>query len=318
MPPRATWTGFLKLSLVTVPVRLYNAISSSSKIHLNQLHINCNQRIRQQPVCPVHGEINRDEIIKGYQSQKDKYVVIDEADLEKIKLETTKTIEIVQFVDPQEPDPIYFDSPYYVAPDGPIAEEAFRVIREAMRQTKKVAIGRVVMAGKETIVSLQVQEKGLRLTTMRYASEIRGSAPYFEDIQNGEVSKDYLALAKQIVETHTKPFDPAEFTDRYQEALLQLIKAKTEGKEPVVVQQAERGKVINLMDALRKSVVHAVPVGSSREEARGRKHEDVGAQGKEGKERVSPWLERKPPTNNSPSRAISPLYPIESVPCSPN
>src|SRR5688572_3704221 len=132
MPPRATWTGYLRLSLVAIPIRLYNVVSSTSKVSLNQLHKDCHHRVRQQLVCPEHGTLEREAIVKGYEYEKDKYVVVDEADLEKVKLETTKTIELMQFVEDSELDPLYFNTAYYVAPEGPVAEEAFRILREAM------------------------------------------------------------------------------------------------------------------------------------------------------------------------------------------
>ncbi|PYV42924.1 MAG: Ku protein [Acidobacteria bacterium] len=267
MAPRASWTGFLRLSLVTIPVRLYNAISSTSKVSLNQLHKNCHLRLRQQMVCPAHGKVEKEEIVKGYEFEKDRYIVIDDADLEKIRLETTKTVELIQFVDAKELDAIYLNTPYYVAPDGPVAEEGFRIVREAMRQANKVAIGRVVISAKEQVVALQVKEKGLVLNTLHYVEEIRNSAAYFEDIKNGNVDKNQLALAEQLVNSYTGPFDPTKFTDRYQTALLEIIKAKIEGSEPVVTQRAEVGKVINLMDALKQSLAQNVakkkpPAGS--------------------------------------------------------
>jgi len=258
MAPRASWTGFLRLSLVTIPVRLYNVISSTSKVSLNQLHKNCHLRLRQQMVCPEHGKVEKEDIAKGYEFEKDRYIVIDDADLEKIKLETTKTVELIQFVDSNELDPIYLNTPYYVAPDGPVAEEGFRILREAMHQAHKVAIGRVVISSKEQVVALRVQDKGLVLNTLHYAEEIRSSASYFEDIKNGNIDKNQLALAQQLVNSFTVPFDAAKFSDRYQNSLLEIIKAKIEGSEPIVAQRAEVGKVINLMDALKQSLAQSV------------------------------------------------------------
>jgi DNA end-binding protein Ku len=257
MALRASWSGYLKLSLVTIPVRLYNAISSTSRVSLNQLHKNCNHRVRQQLVCPEHGKLEREDIVKGYEYEEDKYVVIDDADLEKIKLETSKTIDLTQFVTVDEVDPMFFDKSYYVAPDGPMAEDAFRVVREAMRRANKTAIGRVVILGREHIIALRPKEKGFALSTLHYASEIRQAAPYFEGIRNGDVDKDQLALATQLVENNTGPFNPAQFTDRYEEALLQVIKAKVAGSEPVVVQQPEAGKIIDLMSALKQSLAQS-------------------------------------------------------------
>ncbi|MHC4415959.1 MAG: non-homologous end joining protein Ku [Planctomycetota bacterium] len=254
MPPRATWKGHLKLSLVTIAVRVYNATSSTGRITLNQLHKGCHHRLRQQMVCPAHGNVDRSEIVKGYQYEKDRYVVIDQSDLERIQLETTKAIEIIQFIDPSELEPIYLDAPYYLAPDGPVAEESFRVIREAMGKAGKVGIGRFIIGGREHIVALQVQDRGLVLTTLRSAEEVRSAGPYFEEIPNGEVEKSQLKLAEQLVESMTAPLDTARFKDRYQEALLEIVKAKIEGTEPVIVQASEPDKAFNFMEALRASV----------------------------------------------------------------
>lgn len=254
MALRANWTGHLKLSLVSIPVRLYNAISSAGKVAFNQLHKNCNQRLRQQLVCPQHGKVEREDIVKGYEYEKDRYVVLDEADLEKVELETTKMIELVQFVDAAQIDPIYFDNSHYVAPDGPVAEEAFRIFREALKKLNKIAIGRVVMHGKENIVALRPKDKGFLLTMLHYASEVRAAEPYFAEIKDAPVGKEQLALAVQLIESTAADFDPAQFADRYQDSLMEVIKAKIQGSAPVVVQQTELGKVINLMDALQASI----------------------------------------------------------------
>lgn len=257
MPPRASWTGQLKCSLVAVPVRLYNAVSSSHRITLNQLHKKTHRRLRQQMVDPEEGATERTDIVKGYEYEKGKYVIIDEADMERIKLETNKVIDIVQFIDADELDSMYLNNPYFVAPDGPVAEEAFRVIREAMKATNKVGVGRVVMTNREHIVTLRHEGKGLMLTTLRYASEVRSAEPYFEGIKNGDIDKAQLQLAKQLIDSMATPFDPSQFNDRYQDALMDVIKAKIDGSEPVIAQEEEVGKVINLMEALKKSVANA-------------------------------------------------------------
>ena len=258
MAPRASWTGYLRLSLVTIPVRLYNAVSSTSKVTLNQLHKNCNTRLRQQMVCPEHGRVEKEEIVKGYEFEKDRYVVVDEADLQKIKLETTKTIDLIQFVDASEVDAIYFDTPYYVAPDGPVAEEGFRILREAMRLANKIAIGQVVISNREHMVAIQPQDKGLVLNTLHYADEVRNATSYFEEIKTAEVQKPQLDLAQQLVNSLASSFEPAKFRDRYQDALLDVIKGKIAGSEPVIAQKAEMGKVINLMDALKQSLAQSM------------------------------------------------------------
>jgi DNA end-binding protein Ku len=226
---RASWTGYLRLSLITIPVRLFNAISSADKIALNQLHKDCNSRLKQKMICPTHGEVERDQIVKGYEYEKDNYVVVEDSDLKAMRLETTKVIELVSFANASQLDPIFLDAPYYVSPDGPVAEEGFRVMREAMRELNRVAIGRVVLSGREHIVALGVQEKGLRMSTLRYASEIKAAAPYFEDIKNGNVNAAQLGLAKQLVEQFTADFKPEEFSDRYRDALMEVIKTKMDG-----------------------------------------------------------------------------------------
>jgi len=258
MPPRASWTGHLRLSLVSFPIRLYNATTTSSRVSFNQLHKDCNQRLKQQMICPQHGPVERSDIVKGYEYEKDRYVLMDEADLTRVKIETNKVIEVTQFIDAGELDAVYLDSPYYMAPDGPVAEEAFRVIREALRKSRKIGIARIVLASREYVCALRVQEKGFVLTTLRYPGEVRQAEPYFEDIKNGDLGKEQLALAEQLIDGLAAPFDASKFNDRYQDALLEIIKAKIAGTEPVVVQEAEVGKVINLMEALKASVSQAV------------------------------------------------------------
>jgi len=254
MAPRASWTGFLRVSLVTIPVRLYNVMSSTTKTSLNLLHKNCNLRLRQQMVCPEHGPVIKDEIVKGYQLEKDKYVVITPEDLEKVKLETTKTIELTQFVDAKELDPVYLNTSYYMTPDGPIAEEGFRIVREAMRKANKVGLGQVVILNKEHLAALQVRDTGFTLSTLHYAQEVRKAQTYFAEIKNGSVDKNQLALAEQLVNSLSAPFAPEKFADRYQESLIEMVKAKAEGSEPQTAPKVERGKVINLMDALKQSI----------------------------------------------------------------
>ncbi len=254
MKPRCTWSGHLKLSLVTIPVRVYNAVSTSEKISFNQLHKACHQRIRQKLVCPVHGEMAREDIVKGYEYTADKFVILSESDLEAVRLETTGTIELIQFVRPEELDPMFLDSPYYLGPDGPVAEEGFAVLREALRRAKRIGIGRVVQGGKEKLVALKPNGKGFVFFTLRYATEVRPAAPYFEDLAQSPVDAAQIALAQKLIESKSLPLNLADFQDRYQAAVLDVIKAKVAGSEPVVVPRSEVGQVINLMEALRRSV----------------------------------------------------------------
>jgi DNA end-binding protein Ku len=259
MAPRASWIGYLRISLVTIPVRLYAAISSTNKISLHLLHKDCNLRLHQRLVCPDHGEVERSEVVKGYEFEKDRYVVVTNADLEKIQLETTKTIEVIQFVDGGELDPIYLDTPFYVAPDGAVAEESFRIVRDAMRNRNKTAIGRVVIGKKEHVVALDVKQKGLVLNTLFYGEEIRTPDTYFEDIKDSGAGKSHLSLAEKLIDSLAKPFNPEEFHDRYQASLSEMVRAKIEGSEPVFAPRAGPGKVVNLMDALKRSLATQTP-----------------------------------------------------------
>ncbi len=258
MPPRAMWTGQLRFSLVTFAVRLYTATESANRFTLNQLHKDCHQRLKQQMVCPVHGPVERDEIVKGYEYEKDTYVLIEKEELENLKLETTKTIDLVQFVPEGEIDPLYIESPYYLGPDGPVAEEAFRVIREALRKAGRVAIGKLVLHNREHIVAIRPHENGMMLSTLRYASEVRSAAEYFKDVKNGKVDPEQLELAETIIDKKTGKFDPGAFHDRYHDAFLKLVKAKVEGSTPVEVGAPEEAPVsFNFMEALKRSAEQA-------------------------------------------------------------
>ena len=254
MKPRCTWTGHLKLSLVTIPVRVYNAISASDKITFNQLHKTCHQRVKQKLVCPVHGDVAREDLVKGYEYATDKFVILNEADLDAVRLETTGTIELVQFVRPEELDPMYLDAPYYLGPDGQVAEEGFAVLREAMRRSRRIGIGQVVLGGKEKLVALKPVGRGLVFFTLRYANEVRDAAPYFEDFEQGSPDAIQVALAQKLIDAKTSPLNMASFTDRYQTAVLDLIKAKMDCTEPVVAPRRELDQVINVLEALRRSV----------------------------------------------------------------
>jgi DNA end-binding protein Ku len=256
MKPRCSWSGYLKLSLVTVPVRVYNAISTADKITFNQLHKTCHQRVKQKLVCPVHGEVTREDLVKGYEYATDQFVILNETDLEAVRLETTSTIELVQFVPPEELDPMYLDTPYYVGADGPVAEEGFVVLCQALRRAKRVGIGRVVLGGKEKLVALKPLGTGLVFFTLRYASEVRAANPYFEDRQEPPDAAQ-VALALKLIESKSSALDLASFTDRYQTAVLDLVKAKMEGTEPVLAPRTQAGQVISLIEALRQSVEQA-------------------------------------------------------------
>jgi len=259
MKPRSTWTGFLKLSLVTIPVRVYTAVSDAEKLTFNQLHKGCHCRLRRKLVCPTHGEVQREDIVKGYEYATDKFVLVEETDLEKVRLETTSTIELVQFIAPAELDPVFLDVPYYLGPDGPVAEEGFCVLGEALHRANLIGLGRVILRGKEKLVALKALGKGFVFFTLRYVGEVRPVAAYFEDLAQPVLDPTQVALAQKLIEAKRAPLNLAGFTDRYQAAVLDLIKAKIQGTEPVLVQRREVGQVISLMDALRQSVEQIKP-----------------------------------------------------------
>lgn len=253
MAPRAYWKGYLKLSLVSCPVKLYAATTSANKISFNQLHKDTLNRVQMKYHDPELGEISRSDLVKGYQFEKDKYVVIDKEELDAIQIESNKTIEIEGFADASEIDNLYLDSPYFLGPDGPVAEETYGVIREALKRTDKIGIARVVLSGRERVIALSPYENGMVLTTLRSKSEVRQAAHYFEEI-DGEMNDELLGMAEMIIKQKEMEFDPENFEDRYEEALMDLVKAKIAGKEPVISKAPEQGKVVNLMDALKASL----------------------------------------------------------------
>lgn len=254
MAGRASWKGYLKLSLVSCPVKLFPATSASAgKISFNLLHKDTMNRVQQRYHDPELGEIDRADLVKGYQFEKDKYVVVTADELDEIEIESSKTIDIDGFVEAADIDPIYFDSTYYLAPDGPIAEETFAVILEAMKEAHKVAVARIVLSGRERMVTIEPIEDGFRLVTLRSAKEIREPSTALEPLK-AKYSPDMLAMATQIIKQKQVDFAPDAFEDRYEDALLTLVKSKIAGGQPVITKAPERGNVVNLMDALRRSI----------------------------------------------------------------
>jgi DNA end-binding protein Ku len=254
MAGRAYWKGYLKLSLVSCPVKLYSATSASAgRISFNLLHKDTLNRVQQRYHDPELGEIDRADLVKGYQFEKDKYVVVTAEELDEIEIESSKTIDIDGFVDEGEIDPIYLDSPFYLAPDGPIAEETYAVILEAMRKAKKVALARIVLSGRERLVAIHPMAEGMKLTTLRLAKEVREPSSAFEKL-NAKITADMLAMAQQIIGQKKTKFSPDAFEDRYEEALMALVRSKIAGGKPVISKAPERGNVVNLMDALRRSI----------------------------------------------------------------
>jgi DNA end-binding protein Ku len=254
MAGRAYWKGYLKLSLVSCPVKLYSATSASAaKVSFNLLHKDTLNRVQQRYHDPELGEIDRADLVKGYQFEKDKYVVVTAEELDEIEVESSKTIDIDGFVDAGVIDPIYLDSPYYIAPDGPIAEETYAVILEAMKRAKLVAIARIVLNGRERRVAIHPLAEGFKLTSLRTAKEVREPSSAIDKL-NVKLSDDMLKMAAQIIASKKTKFDPADFEDRYEEALMTLVKSKIAGGKPVITKAPERGNVVNLMDALKRSI----------------------------------------------------------------
>ncbi len=264
MAPRSSWKGHLKLSLVSCPVRLFNATSRSEKVAFHLLQKDTHNRIQMKPHDPELGPVERADLVKGYEYEKDQYVVFTDEDFDKVQIETTKAIVIEKFVDAKEVDPIYFDSPYYLAPDGAVAEETFRVIQHAMRDKDKVALSRIVLANRERLIALTCRDQGFLMMTLRTADEVRDSKDYFTDIKDEQPEAEMLDLAEKLIAQKSGKFDPSEFKDRYQDAVIEMVKAKIKGQEPVLAKAPERGKVINLMDALRRSLEDAKPPAESK------------------------------------------------------
>ena len=260
MAARAYWQGQIRLALVSIPVEVYSATKSGAQISFNQIHEPSGKRIRYEKVVEGIGPVDTDEIVKGYEISKGNYVLLEQEEIDAVKIESRKTLELVQFVDAGEIDVFYFEKPYYVVPADDLAEEAFVVLREALKETRKVAIGQLSMRGREYLVSLKPCGKGIVLETLRYEDEVRRAQSYFKDIPATKPDKDMLDLAKTLIEQKTAAFDPGAFEDRYIEALEKLIakKAKSKGKKKIledVEEPASRGSnVIDLMAALKKSV----------------------------------------------------------------
>ena len=256
MAPRANWKGFLRLSLVTCPVALYPATSDTEKVSFNQINKKTGHRIKYAKVDAETGEeVSNEDIVKGYKVDTDTYIEVTRDELEDIALESTHTIEIDEFVPKDEIDNRYLIRPYYLVPDGKVGHDAFAVIRETVRSMNKVAIGRVVLTNREHIIALEPLGKGLMGTLLRYPYEVRNEQEYFDDIQDVKIRKDMLELAKHIVEQKSGDFEPEDFEDHYEAALIDLINKKRSGvRLPAKTAPKASGNVINLMDALKKSL----------------------------------------------------------------
>jgi DNA end-binding protein Ku len=255
MAPRAYWKGFLRLSLVSCPIQLFPATSERDKVSFNQLNKETGNRIRYRKVDDDTGEeVPSEDIIKGYEIAKGQYVEISEDEIDAIALDSAKAIEIDEFVPKSEIDELYYIRPYYIVPDGKVGQDAFVVIRNVIKQMNMVAIGRVVLTSREHVIALEPRGKGLMGTLLRYPYEIRDEKEYFDEIEDVKLSKDMMDLAKHIVETKSGHFDPDKFEDHYEAALKDLIAKKSKGIKIEAPKERGSSNVVNLYDALRRSV----------------------------------------------------------------
>jgi len=259
MAPRAYWKGHLKLSLVTIGVELYTAVSRSNQLQLHQIHEPSGKRIRYQKVAPGVGPVDTSEIVKGYEVDNDDYVLLSDEELDAVKLESRETIDLIQFVKQGEIDPRYFDKPYYVVPrDSEVAQEGFTVIREALRKSGKAGLGQLAVRGRDHICAIRPCGVGLLLETLRYPEEIRESDKIFREVEDRKPDKEMQSLAEELIERKSAPFDASIFKSKYAEALRDLIEEKRKkGKvSPTSDKELERDQenLVDLMAALKKSV----------------------------------------------------------------
>jgi DNA end-binding protein Ku len=256
MAPRAYWKGYLKLSLVSCPIALYPASSSSERVSFNRINSKTGNRLKQQMVDAESGEpVDKEDIKRGYEYAKGQYLLVEDDELEKIKIESTHTIDIDSFVPRGEIDDRYLDSPYYISPTDQVGQEAFTVIRDVMREKKMVGIARVVLSRREHVVMLEAFDKGLLATTLRYAYEVREHADFFDDISDKKLPAEMMKLAAHIVDSKAGHFEPKSYQDQYENALIELLKSKQAGVPVETIGEVkEAPRVINLMDALKASI----------------------------------------------------------------
>ena len=254
MPYRPSWQGHLKLSLVTCPVALYTATDSGGDVHFNLINPKTNNRIKMVTTDPDTGPIDRSDLVKGYEVAKGEYILLSDDEIRSVRLESTKTIAIERFVPADEIDRIYWDNPYYLAPDGKLAQEAFGVIRTALETSGQIALGRIVMATRERILALEPRGKGILAYTLRSDAEVRQPDQIFAGISDAKLDPAMIAIAQKIIEQQEGAFDPSQFVDRYEEALKALIEDKKKGHKPAKVAEPDDTNVVDLMAALRASL----------------------------------------------------------------
>jgi DNA end-binding protein Ku len=257
MPARAYWSGRIRLALVSIPIELFTATKSSSRISFNQIHKPSGKRIRYEKVVPGLGAVEAEDIVKGYELEKGKYFLLSDEEIDEVKLEAKKTIDLQQFVDEDAIDPIYFERPFIVMPeeDDEDAAEAYVVLREALKSTKKVGLGQMIIRGQGSIVAVRAADGGLMLETLRYADEVQNPSTYFRELPKGNADKDLVGLAEELIERKSGKFDPKAFKDTYTDALREVIEAKAEHRQVRQIEEPQQtAKVIDLMQALKRSV----------------------------------------------------------------
>jgi DNA end-binding protein Ku len=257
MATRPTWQGHLRLSLVSCPVALYTGTSATGEVHFNLLHKETMNRIRMIPTDPETGPVERSDLVRGFEVDKGRYVVVSDEEIEAVRLESTRTLDIERFVDEREIDRLYWNAPYYLTPDGKMAVDAFSVIREAMERSGKLALGRVVLHQRERLMALEPRDKGIVCYSLRTYDEVRPPKEFFDPIPEKKPDEKMVDIAERIIEQLEGPFDPTQFDDRYEEALKALIAAKQKGHKIEKVQEQEDTNVVDLMDALRRSLGQA-------------------------------------------------------------
>jgi len=257
MATRPTWQGHLRLSLVSCPVALYTGTSSTSEVHFNLLHKETMNRIRMIPTDPETGPVERSDLVRGFEVDKGRYVVVSDEEIQSVRLESTRTLDIERFVDAKEIDRLYWNAPYYLTPDGKMAVEAFSVIREAMERSGKLALGRVVLHQRERLMALEPRDNGIIAYSLRTYDEVRKPEDYFDPIPDKKPDEKMVDIAERIIDQLAGPFDPTQFDDRYEEALKALIAEKQKGHKIEKVEETEDTNVVDLMDALRRSLGQA-------------------------------------------------------------
>jgi len=254
MAHRPIWQGHLRLSLVTCPVALYTATNASGDVHFHLINPKTNNRIKMITTDPDTGPIERSDLVKGYEVSKGEYVLVTQDEIDAVKLESTKTIDIERFVAETEIDRLYWDQPYFLSPDGKLAQEAFGVIRSAMQTSGQIALGRVVIGARERLLALEPRDKGILAYTLRADADVRKPEEIFDVISDTKPDPGMIAIAEKIIEQKQGPFDPSQFVDRYEEALKAMIEDKSKGRKPAKVAEPEDTNVVDLMAALRASL----------------------------------------------------------------